>query len=517
MQFDVAKVTDAGLVPASGNIMTPPGAPVYVIGNAEASHGDSIIRTTAFANWSDGDTKYITQLSSDGLSRVFRHSDAYAPLELLPNNELMMLDASECLLKSPAETTDAESRSEQICSSNIVAVALPGNGGAIDTAAKRTIRRFAAPDLLLATTNPASLSDKSSISLIGDLVFTVSRNAKGPHLDWVSITDPARGGRLDLEASAGDNISILHRDDFSGHLQLAVDGFLSPLKFVSIAIGKGGNSDPYVGDIVKVRPPTFAAEKFSVSPIGSEAGGVSALLVSQAPSPHGRTCRGRALIEVYGGYGVTTHLDYLTSYGPYWLERGNSYIAAFVRGGGDMGEQGYRQGINGHFTASVDDLIAIAKEARKRGCSDVTVKGASHGGNLAALAALKAPDSIDRAIIDESPLDLARGLTAGSFDASIYPTFQDEAAKTAFMRQASPLSVVEQFKSKRQPSFLLLYGGRDEIAPSYHGEAFAKAARQKGIEVELIIDPNLAHGPPTSVDGYAEQMSHILSFANRGR
>lgn len=515
MRFDIAKETDAGLVAVSSDAISPPGAPVYVIGSASASGSNISERTTAFANWSDSDTKFITFISSNRNRRVFRHSDLYAPLELLSGNELLMIDTSECIPKKPLEIHEFITKKMDKCSSSIIAVKLPSEDGAIDLQKKRVVRRFSAPDLLLATTSPASLSDKSSISLLGDVLFTVSRNNKGPHLDWTSIRDPSRTGRIDLGTTAGDNIAIVHRNEFSDRLQLAVDGLLSPLKFVSITGVKSGNLAPLIGDTVRIRPPTFSSAKFSVSRIESQGSSASALLVTDKSASGAKACRGRALIEVYGGYGVATHMAYLTSYGPFWLEKGNSYVAAFVRGGGDMGEHSYREGQKVHFGASVDDVISIAREVRKHGCTDVAVKGSSHGGNLAALAALKAPGIINRAIIDEAPLDLDRGLAAGSFDASIYPTFEDGAARIAFMQLASPLAALERFKAKRKPEFLLLFGGRDEIAPPYHGEAFEKAAKERGFYVEMIVDPDLAHGAPTSVEGYAKQMSSILSFANR--
>jgi alpha-beta hydrolase superfamily lysophospholipase len=509
VSFDVARVTETGLARSSGSSFEPAGAPNYVIGSIIEEMKQPHIRTTAFSNWSNVKTQYITVLSSNGEKHVYNHDNNYAPLALLSSNELLMLDVTGCV-----SSGEESPRERAVCSSSIVSVPIPPQDGAIDFARKRLIRKFDAPEILLQTTSPSSLRDSTSLALVGDRLFTVSRTGKMPHLSWVSLSDPSQTGQIKLGERAGDDIVIAMNDRRSGRLIVTLDGFLSPLRYFGVAAPRGDKAArPHVETSVQVRFPTFRSTPFGITQIDNKATGSVSLMVTRRDSNRPAACHGRALIKVYGGYGSPTHADYLTSYGPFWLAKGNSYVAAHVRGGGDLGEAAYRQGTGLNFVSSVSDLIAVARELRKRGCIDVTVMGNSHGGNLAALAALAAPRDINRAIINASPLDLEQGLKDQTFNTNIYPSFNNDADKEKFLATASPLAALNLFTAKQgKPAFLLFYGDKDNVVQKLHGERFSQAAINKGLEAKMVVYPDLEHDSPFSVADYADQMSRILAF-----
>jgi len=204
--------------------------------------------------------------------------------------------------------------------------------------------------------------------------------------------------------------------------------------------------------------------------------------------------------------------NYLTTYGPYWLDRGNSYVTVYPRGGGDLGEAWFQQGTGSRFEASVDDVVAVIRDLHARGCRSVALAGFSHGGNVVTLAALRVPDLVDQVVIAAAPLDLARGLRERTFDVSIYPVQGEEGDNAEAIAGMSPLAAVTAANAVRLPEFLLLYGGRDAIVPAYHGQAFVDAARKRGGIADLVIYPELGHEDANTPEVYADMMSRILTF-----
>ena len=61
------------------------------------------------------------------------------------------------------------------------------------------------------------------------------------------------------------------------------------------------------------------------------------------------------LVYAYGGFGIPELPHYLGSVGKYWLEEGNAFVLANIRGGGEFGPRWHQaaQGVSKH--KSVDD------------------------------------------------------------------------------------------------------------------------------------------------------------------
>ncbi|MBZ5718539.1 prolyl oligopeptidase family serine peptidase, partial [Haemophilus influenzae] len=80
---------------------------------------------------------------------------------------------------------------------------------------------------------------------------------------------------------------------------------------------------------------------------------------------------------------------YLGSIGKYWLEEGNAFVLANIRGGGEFGPRWHQaaQGISKH--KSVDDLLAVVRDLSERGISSpqhIGLQGGSNGGLITAAA-----------------------------------------------------------------------------------------------------------------------------------
>ncbi|WP_066079266.1 prolyl oligopeptidase family serine peptidase, partial [Bergeriella denitrificans] len=112
------------------------------------------------------------------------------------------------------------------------------------------------------------------------------------------------------------------------------------------------------------------------------------------------------LVYVYGGFGVPELPHYLGSIGKYWLEKGNAFVLANVRGGGEFGPQWHQAAQGLHKHKSTDDLLAVVRDVCARGLSSperIALQGGSNGGLVAASAFVRAPASVG-ALVCEMPL-----------------------------------------------------------------------------------------------------------------
>ena len=112
------------------------------------------------------------------------------------------------------------------------------------------------------------------------------------------------------------------------------------------------------------------------------------------------------LVYAYGGFGIPELPHYLGSVGKYWLEEGNAFVLANIRGGGEFGPRWHQaaQGISKH--KSVDDLLAVVRDLSERGMSSpkhIGLQGGSNGGLITAAAFVREPQSIG-ALVCEVPL-----------------------------------------------------------------------------------------------------------------
>jgi prolyl oligopeptidase len=87
----------------------------------------------------------------------------------------------------------------------------------------------------------------------------------------------------------------------------------------------------------------------------------------------------------YGGFSVSMTPGYLGGIGKTWLERGNVWVVANIRGGGEFGAAWHKAGMREGKRLSHDDFAAIAQDLVKRGVTtemQLAAYGGSNGGLL---------------------------------------------------------------------------------------------------------------------------------------
>ncbi|SMF77616.1 prolyl oligopeptidase family serine peptidase [Allosphingosinicella indica] len=191
-----------------------------------------------------------------------------------------------------------------------------------------------------------------------------------------------------------------------------------------------------------------------------------------------------ALIHAYGGFRAAQTPTYLTGQpyrsgplGMVWVEDGNAYVLANIRGGGEYGPAWHEAALREKRQNSFDDLHAVAEDLVKTGVSakgKIAISGRSNGGVLVGAALVQRPD-LYGAVISGSPLhDMKRytKLLAGASWAAEYGD-PDKPEDWAFMSKYSPYQNVKK-GVKYPPVFFYLSTKDDRVHP---GHARKMAAR----------------------------------------
>ncbi len=200
--------------------------------------------------------------------------------------------------------------------------------------------------------------------------------------------------------------------------------------------------------LVQSLPPQFDAADFTVDQrfaTSSDGTRIPYFLVrrrgSSGPVP--------TLIHAYGGFRNAQTPTYLTEQpyrsgplGLFWVEAGNAYVLANIRGGGEYGPAWHEAALRENRQKSFDDLHAVAEDLIAAGLSEpkkIGISGRSNGGVLVGAAANQRPD-LYGAVISGSPLtDMKRysKLLAGASWVGEYGD-PDVAEDWAFISRYSP-------------------------------------------------------------------------------
>ncbi len=196
-----------------------------------------------------------------------------------------------------------------------------------------------------------------------------------------------------------------------------------------------------------------------------------------------------ALVHAYGGFRSAQTPGYLTGQpyragplGLFWVEDGNAYVLANIRGGGEYGPAWHQAALREKRQNSFDDLHAVAEDLVATGVSakgKIAISGRSNGGVLVGAAMEQRPD-LYGAVISGSPLkDMKRynKLLAGASWVAEYGD-PDDPADWAFMSKYSPYQNIRK-GVKYPPIFLYLSTKDDRVHPG-HARKFAARLQEYG-------------------------------------
>jgi len=305
---------------------------------------------------------------------------------------------------------------------------------------------------------------------------------------WIKVLDDVSGKLIELspgssswtpramDLPANSTIQIAETSGTGDMAFVTVESMLTPPTLYAV---------PSEGDPVAIasEPAQFDASKFTVEQkfaTSKDGTKVPYYLVrpkgAEGPLP--------TLIHAYGGFRAAQTPKYLTAepyrsgpLGLFWVESGNAYVLANIRGGGEYGPRWHEDALREKRQNSFDDFHAVADDLvanRLANPRRIAASGRSNGGVLVGAVANQRPD-LYGAIISGSPLiDMRRynKLLAGASWMAEYGN-PDVAEDWSFMKEWSPYQNMSD-----QPgvpaAFYYLSTLDDRVHPGHARKAAAK-------------------------------------------
>jgi prolyl oligopeptidase len=273
--------------------------------------------------------------------------------------------------------------------------------------------------------------------------------------------------------------STVHLLETAGKRDMAfvtVEGMLTPPTLYAVRIT--GAPTPVQSLPAKFDASAFSVEqRFATSKDGTR---VPYFVVrkrgSNGPVP--------ALIHAYGGFRNAQTPSYLTGQpyragplGLFWVEEGNAYVLANIRGGGEYGPAWHEAALRENRQRSFDDLHAVAEDLIRTGVSakgKIGIPGRSNGGVLVGAALNQRPDLYNAAIVGSPLYDMKRysHLLAGASWIDEYGD-PDKPADWAFMSAYSPYQNIR--RGVRYPAPFFYSSTKDDrVHPGHARKAAAR-------------------------------------------
>ncbi len=266
--------------------------------------------------------------------------------------------------------------------------------------------------------------------------------------------------------------------------------------------------------ILKTAPETFDARGIEVQQLEATANDgerIPYFLVGKALSADGRSRP--TLLYGYGGFEVSLTPAYMNLAGKLWLEDGNLYAVANIRGGGEFGPRWHEAAIKQTKHVAHDDFAAVARHLVESGVTTVpqlACRGGSNGGLLVGNMLARYPELFGAVWCDVPLLDMQRytKLLAGQSWIAEYGD-PDDREQWEFIRRFSPYHLVE--RGRRYPPIFLTTNRTDDRVHPGHARKMAEKLKKLGAEV--FFHENVAGGHSGMVDNTRTAMTQALGFA----
>jgi prolyl oligopeptidase len=186
------------------------------------------------------------------------------------------------------------------------------------------------------------------------------------------------------------------------------------------------------------------------------------------------------LLYGYGGFQVPMVPSYLGTTGKLWLEQGNAYVVANLRGGGEFGPEWHQTAQGANKQRSWDDFIAVAEDIIRRRITSprrLGVVGGSQGGLLVGTAITQRPELFNAAIIRVPLFDMLRYHQMGGAGASWIGEYgnPDIPEERAWIEAYSPYQLLTPGRTYPAP-FILTSTKDDRVVPGHARKAAARLA-----------------------------------------
>ena len=365
------------------------------------------------------------------------------------------------------------------------------------------------PQILFAPSPRQSIDGVAATK--GHVILAYNDNVRGR----VMVLTPGPQGWSKQQVELPDNatISIASASDKNDKAYLSVAGFLAPTTLWAI---DAANPAPRQ---VKAMPARFDAEGLVVEQFeatSSDGTRIPYFIVHrQDMKADGST---PTIMTAYGGFEVPMTPSYAAITGKLWLERGNSFVLANIRGGGEFGPAWHEAGLKTKRQIIYDDFAAVAQDifARKLSSPDkFGIYGGSNGGLLMGVEFNQHPDLWNAVVIQVPLLDMIRyeQIAAGASWVDEYGSVSVPEEK-AFLQTISPYANIR--KGVDYPTPYIWTTTKDDRVGPQHARKFAARLKEYGIPYHFYEDTAGGHSGDADIEqGARLQAMQMVYFSQR--
>jgi prolyl oligopeptidase len=218
----------------------------------------------------------------------------------------------------------------------------------------------------------------------------------------------------------------------------------------------------------------------------------------------------------YGGFGTILY----PSFRPHvlaWVELGNAYVVANLRGGGEYGQEWHEDGKGLQKQHVFDDFAAVARHLIATNVTkpaQLMAEGGSNGGLLVGAAITQHPELFGAAVVGVPLLDMVR-YTQFDSGATWIPEYGDPQNATEFsnLLSYSPYHNVRT-DGARYPATLLESTASDDRVSPMHARKFFARLEAAGHDAWLRVR-NGGHSGVASRKEVARGMAESFGFGLR--
>ncbi|TCN54281.1 prolyl oligopeptidase [Rhodococcus sp. SMB37] len=202
------------------------------------------------------------------------------------------------------------------------------------------------------------------------------------------------------------------------------------------------------------------------------------------------------LLYGYGGFENSMVPAYSGGVGRAWLERGNTYVIANIRGGGEYGPTWHTQALKANRHKVFEDFAAVAKDLVARGITtteQLGVQGGSNGGLLMGVMLTRYPQLFGAIVCQVPLLDMLRYhlLLAGASWMAEYGD-PDNPDEWKFLSEYSPYQNTDP--DVAYPPILITTSTRDDRVHPGHARKMVALLEEQGHEVWYYENIEGGHG-----------------------
>ncbi len=223
------------------------------------------------------------------------------------------------------------------------------------------------------------------------------------------------------------------------------------------------------------------------------------------------------LLYAYGGFQSSMLPWYSGLRGQLWLEQGNAWVLANIRGGGEFGPAWHQAALQGKRQNAFDDFAAVAEDLAARGITtakQLGIQGGSNGGLLVGVSLTQRPDLFGAAISEVPLLDMMR-YTLLPPGASWIAEYGDPAIpeQAAYISAYSPYQNVAA--GKDYPKTLFMTSTADDRVHPGHARKMAAKMLEQGHDVLFHEYLQGGHGGSGDIRRQAEWYALEYLFLQR--